>query len=62
MNIYGVFALTNRIDAGDKGEYEQAVNMIEAAKTAGVKHVVLSLFPDIAIFKNEQCDISSNSM
>lgn len=62
IDTYGVFAITNKIDAGDKGEYEQAVNMIEAARTTGVQHFILSLFPDTTVFKKEQDNISTYSM
>jgi hypothetical protein len=57
VDTYGVLAITNKIDAGDKGEYEQAVNMIEAARATGVQYFILSLFPDTTIFKREQHDM-----
>ncbi len=62
IDTYGVLAITNKIDASDKGEYEQAVNMIEAAKATGVQHFILSLFPDTAIFKRERHHMPPCSM
>lgn len=45
-DTYGVMVITNKIDAGPMGQYQQAVNIIEAARTMNVQHFILSLFPD----------------
>ena len=59
-DTYGVLAITNKIDAGTNGEYAQAVHIIEAARTMGVQHFILSLFPDTTIFTKEIDDLPSN--
>ena len=46
-DAYGVFAVTNYCEAEGIGEYQQALQMFEAARQAQVKHFILSLFPDI---------------
>lgn len=46
-NAYGVFAVTNYWEAKPIGEYQQAINIIEAAKEAHVKHFIFSIFPDL---------------
>lgn len=46
-DAYGVFVVTNNWEAKSIGEYQQAVNIINAAKDAHVKHVIFSVFPDL---------------
>ncbi|KAF8601536.1 NAD(P)-binding protein [Ceratobasidium sp. AG-I] len=42
---YGVFGVTDYFEAFDN-EYQQGVNIIDAAKSTGVKHLVFSSAPD----------------
>ncbi len=61
-NAYGVFGVTNNWDAGEKGEYEQALNLVEAARKMDVKHFILSLFPETTRFEKIQYDLSTHPM
>lgn len=54
-------AITNKIDAGSIGVYQQAVNLIEAARMMNVQHFVISLSPDISILTKDKHDLSSNN-
>ena len=60
VDAYGVLAITNNIDAGNQGEYKQALNMVEAARATNVQHLIINLFPDITIFEKELHDMSSH--
>ena len=46
-SAYGVFAVTSFRQGRSTGEYQQAMNIIDAAKEAGVKHLIFSIFPDV---------------
>jgi hypothetical protein len=61
-DAYGVFAVTNSWDAGEKGEYEQAVNLVEAARKMNVKHFILSLFPETEIVERIQYDVLTHPL
>jgi hypothetical protein len=61
-DAYGVFGVTNNWDAGEKGEYEQALNLVEAARKMDVKHFILSLFPETTTFEKIQYDLSTHPM
>jgi len=41
---YGVFGLTNFMEHGYDGEVRHGKNIVDAAKAAGVKHLVYSTF------------------
>ncbi|KAF8601537.1 NAD(P)-binding protein, partial [Ceratobasidium sp. AG-I] len=43
---YGVFGITDFFDAFDN-EYQQGVNIIDAAKSTGVKHLVFTTLPEL---------------
>lgn len=53
---YGVFGITDYFDAFEK-EYQQGVNIIDAAKATGVKHLVFTVAPevdyDVSFFKHK---------
>jgi hypothetical protein len=50
------------MDAGDRGEYEQALNFVEAARKMDVKHFILSLFPETTIFQRIQYDVPTHPL
>jgi hypothetical protein len=56
VGAYGVFAITNYWDAMVQGEYEQALNLVEAARKANVQHFIWSGLPDAALFEKSQFD------
>ncbi|CAF5162638.1 unnamed protein product, partial [Rotaria magnacalcarata] len=58
---YGVFAITNYWNATDGGEYEQAFNLIEAARKVNVQHFITSGIPDTAAFEKNQFDLPLHS-
>ncbi|CAF3636905.1 unnamed protein product [Rotaria socialis] len=45
-DAYGVFAMTNYWECGMTKEYEQGMNMVNAAKQQGVRHFIWSSLPD----------------
>ncbi|CAF1043282.1 unnamed protein product [Rotaria sordida] len=59
---YGVFAITNYWDATDGGEYEQALNLIEAARAANIEHFITSFIPDATVFEKNQFDLPLHSV
>ncbi|CAM4841177.1 unnamed protein product [Rotaria magnacalcarata] len=59
---YGVFAITNYWNATDGGEYEQAFNLIEAARKVNVQHFITSGIPDTAAFEKNQFDLPLHSI
>ena len=61
-DAYGVFAVTNSWEAGDGGEYEQALNLVEAARKMSVTHFILSLFTETTAFQRIQYDVPTYPM
>ncbi|CAF2821523.1 unnamed protein product [Rotaria sp. Silwood2] len=54
---YGVFAMTNFWECGATKEYEQGMNMVNAARQQGVKHFIWSSLPDTMAISNGQLDL-----
>ncbi|CAF1219582.1 unnamed protein product [Rotaria sp. Silwood1] len=59
---YGVFAITNYWNATVGGEYEQACNLIEAARVVNVQHFIASGLPDTAAVEKNQFDLPLHSI
>ena len=55
-----MFAVTNHWEAKEIGEYEQAVNLVEAAKEANVKHLIFSLCVESDPTETIQCELSEH--
>ncbi len=53
---HGVFLVTNFAEAG-VGEYEQAVTAINAAKAAGVQHLIWSTLPNVETISDGKFDV-----
>jgi uncharacterized protein YbjT (DUF2867 family) len=63
QDVYGVYGVTNFWEHFAK-EYQQGVNLVDAAKEAGVQHIVLNTMPDYyqlsrGSFSVPQCDIKA---
>ncbi|CAF2112324.1 unnamed protein product [Rotaria magnacalcarata] len=56
-DAYGVFAMTNYWECGMTKEYEQGMNMVNAATQQGVKHFIWSSLPDTKAISNGQLDL-----
>jgi uncharacterized protein YbjT (DUF2867 family) len=54
---YGVFAMTNFWECGAIKEYEQGINMVNAARQQGVQHFIWSSLPDTVAISNGQLDL-----
>ncbi len=56
VGAYGIFAMTNYWDAIEHDEYRQALNLVEAARTANIQHFITSGLLDPVDFDNSQFD------
>lgn len=56
-DAYGVFAMTNFWEAGATKEYEQGINMVNAARQQGVQHFIWSSLPDTVAISKGQLDL-----
>jgi len=56
-NAYGVFAMTNYWECGATKEYEQGINMANAAQQQGVQHFIWSSLPNTISISNGQLDL-----
>ncbi|CAF1372444.1 unnamed protein product [Adineta steineri] len=56
-DAYGVFAMTNFWECGANKEYEQGMNMTNAAKQQGVQHFIWSSLPNTVTISNGQLDL-----
>lgn len=61
-DAYGVFSINKQWDATEEDEYKQAINLVEAAKSANVQHLITSGLPDTAALNKNQYDIPAQSM
>jgi hypothetical protein len=56
---YGVFAMSNYWDATDQNEFQQAVNLVEAARASNVQHFIASSLPHSAVLDKSFSDLPS---
>lgn len=56
-DAYGVFAMTNYWECGETKEYEQGMNMVNAAKQQDVKHFIWSSLADTVAISNGKLDL-----
>jgi hypothetical protein len=59
---YGVFSINKYWDDMNQDEYKQALNLVEAAKSANVQHFITSGLPDTTAFEKSQFDVPSIPM
>jgi hypothetical protein len=56
-DAYGVFAMTNFWESGAIKEYEQGMNMVNAARQQNVQHFIWSSLPDTVAISKGQLDL-----
>ncbi|CAM2711850.1 unnamed protein product [Rotaria socialis] len=61
-DAYGVFAMTNYWECGMTKEYEQGMNMVNAAKQQGVRHFIWSSLPDTKAISTVSHNVSQKSL
>lgn len=57
-DAYGIFAMTNYWECGATKEYQQGINMVNAARQIGIKHFIWSSLPDTVAISNGQLDLT----
>jgi uncharacterized protein YbjT (DUF2867 family) len=56
-DAYGVFAMTNYWECGAEKEYQQGINMVNAARQQNVQHFIWSSLPDTVAVSNGQLNL-----
>ncbi len=51
VDAYGIFAINNYWDATDQNDYQQAINLVEAARAANVQHFIASSLPHATVLE-----------
>ncbi len=62
VGAYGIFAMNNYWDATDENEYQQALNLVEAARTANVQHFIASSLPHSTVLEKGHLNLPSDPM
>lgn len=62
VGAYGVFVMNNYWDTTDQNEYQQALNLVEAARAANVQHFIASSLPHSTVLEKSYSDLSSCPM